>query len=123
MGNVAQRHLYSLYKVSRYFVHLAWLDHCPNVVVDARASGCQVVCSNAGGTVEIAGEDAIVIDEEEWDFKPVKLYEPPRLNFEKKLNNSLHTDYNMDSVADKYENFLKSTGHSISTENIGARRY
>ena len=112
MGNVAQRHLYSLYKVSRYFVHLAWLDHCPNVVVDARASGCQIICSNAGGTVEIAGEDAIVIDEEEWDFKPVKLYEPPRLNFEKKLNNSLHTDYNMDSVADKYENFLKLTLNS-----------
>lgn len=108
MGNITQQHLYSLYKISKYFIHLAWLDHCPNVVVDARASGCQIICSNAGGTVEIAGEDAIVIEEDEWDFKPVKLYEPPPLNFEKKLNNSLFVDYNMESVADRYENFLKT---------------
>ena len=37
--------LLSLYKRSKYFIHLAWLDHCPNVVVDARASGLIVIGS------------------------------------------------------------------------------
>ena len=42
-------------KACSTFVHLAWLDHCPNVVVDAMACGCHIVCSNAGGTKEIPG--------------------------------------------------------------------
>ena len=57
--------------LSAAFIHLAWLDHCPNVVVDARAAACQIICSSAGGTKEIAGPSAIVIEEDEWDFEPV----------------------------------------------------
>ena len=107
VGEATIPQLISLYKRSKYFVHLAWLDHCPNVVVDARASGCQIICSSAGGTKEIVGPDAIVIEEEEWDFKPTKLYEPPLLDFDKKIKNSWKTDYNMSVVADKYKNFLE----------------
>jgi glycosyltransferase involved in cell wall biosynthesis len=108
LGSVSQQQLYSIYKTTKYFIHLAWLDHCPNVVVDAYASGCQVICSSAGGTREIAGEGAIIIEEGEWDFEPVKLYDPPPLNFEKKLNNDFQTDYNMFNVANKYESFMES---------------
>jgi glycosyltransferase involved in cell wall biosynthesis len=107
VGNVDITKLISLYKRSKYFLHLAWLDHCPNVVVDARASGCKVVCSSAGGTKEIAGPDAIVLEEEEWDFKPVKLYEPPRINFDKKIKNIWDIDYNMEKVAERYMEFLR----------------
>ena len=51
-NNMASKYckIYKMYKASTHFVHLAWLDHCPNVVVDARASGCKIVCSSAGGT-------------------------------------------------------------------------
>ena len=86
---------------------MAWLDHCPNVVVDARASGCQIICSSAGGTREIAGLEAIVIQEPEWDFKPVKLYEPLKLDFYKKVKNTTEVSYDMSSVAKKYKTFLK----------------
>jgi len=106
-GDLPQKALIALYKRSKYCLHLAWLDHCPNVVVDARASGCKVVCSSAGGTKEIAGPDAIVIEEEPWDFEPVYLYQPPKLDFNKVVDNPYNSDYNMIEVAKKYENFMR----------------
>lgn len=106
IGEVDQIQLLSLYKSASYFIHLAWLDHCPNVVVDARAAGCQIICSSAGGTKEIAGPDAIIIEEEEWDFSPVRLYEPPQLDFSRKINNSFDSDYDMLNIAKEYCNFL-----------------
>jgi len=107
MGQLSQDQLYSLYKVSTNFLHLAWLDHCPNVVVDARAAGCHIICSTAGGTREIAGLNSTLIEEPEWDFKPTELYNPPSMDFSKKLNNELESCYNMASVAEKYEAALR----------------
>ena len=107
-GDLPHNALIALYKRSKYFLHLAWLDHCPNVVVDARACGCQIVCSSAGGTREIAGTDAIVVQEDEWDFEPLDLYEPPKMDFSKKIQNAFDSNYDMRGVAKQYENFLIS---------------
>jgi glycosyltransferase involved in cell wall biosynthesis len=109
VGNLKQHQLYALYKKSKYFVHLAWLDHCPNVVVDARASGCQIICSSAGGTKEIAGDNAIVIAEPEWDMEPVDLYSPPDINFSILFDKKCEKSYNigMNIVVEKYLNFIK----------------
>ena len=117
VGKISISQLISLYKRSKYFLHLAWLDHCPNVVVDARASGCQIIYSSAGGTKEIAGPDAIVIEEDEWDFEPVKLYEPPVMDFTKKVKNVYENDYNMTKVAEQYLNFLKHFGNKSYENN------
>ena len=80
-GNLEWDQLISLYKRSKYFIHLALMDHCPNVVVDARAAGCKIICSSSGGTKEIAGINSVIVQDMEWDFKPFKLYEPPTLDF------------------------------------------
>ena len=117
LGELSQQELYSLYKGSKYFIHLAWLDHCPNVVVDARACGCKIICSSAGGTHEIAGKDAIIIQEDEWDFEPVKLYDPPPMDFNKKVDNLRHSvlhnewdnDYNMKDIATRYLDFIRGS--------------
>ena len=105
VGELTQEKLFSLYKKSKYFLHLGWLDNCPNVVVDARACGSQIVCSSAGGTHEIAGISAIVI-EEEWDFKPTKLYNPPLLNFKKTIKNSHDSCFNITEITKKYVDFI-----------------
>jgi len=108
VGHLKQNQLYALYKKSKYFIHLAWLDHCPNVVIDARACGAQIICSSAGGTKEIAGEDAIVIAEPEWDMNPVDLYNPPNINFNKTFDKEYPICYNIDMniVAQKYLDFI-----------------
>lgn len=107
-GNLDWKTLISLYKASSIFIHLAWLDHCPNVVVDARASGCKIVCSSTGGTKEIAGTDAIIIEEEEWDYEPTMLYEPPELDFNRV--NKMGCDSNLDIIlcTNKYLGVLES---------------
>jgi len=109
VGELSYEKLLSLYKRSKYFLHLAWLDHCPNVVVDARASGCQIVCSSAGGTREIAGLDSTIIMEDEWDYKPTKLYSPPPLNFQRKIKNIYDVEYNMSTVTEKYIKFINKS--------------
>ena len=108
VGNLPHDALIALYKRSKYFLHLSWLDHCPNVVVDARASGCRIICTDAGGTKEIAGANAIVLQEEEWDFEPLDLYNPPDINFDKKIDNVSNSGYNIDmnSVFEKYSQFI-----------------
>ena len=99
--------LISLYKVSKYFIHLAWLDHCPNVVVDARAAGCHIVCSSAGGTKEIAGKDSTIIEEDVWDFSPVKLYNPPIMDFSKKINVAKESEIDIKNTSKYYLNVFK----------------
>ena len=115
IGEISQEKLYSLYKTSTHLVHLAWLDHCPNVVVDARACGCKIVCSSTGGTKEISGPDAIVVEEEEWDFQPIDLYSPPQMDFSRKNNNTWDIDYNMERVAKEYESFFTSTRRELDS--------
>ena len=67
-----------------------------------------VICSSSGGTKEIAGPDAIIIQEDDWDFSPLELYKPPPMDFSKKSENTWHVndDYGMPSVCQKYYNFI-----------------
>lgn len=104
-GNLDIPTLISLYKKSDYFVHLAFLDHCPNVVVDASACGCRIICSSTGGTKEVA-LNATLIEESEWDFRPLKLYQPPKMDFSRKRENDWNTNIDMSYVASQYSKFL-----------------
>ena len=94
-------------KRSSTFLHLAWLDHCPNVVVDARACGCKIVCSSSGGTKEIAGPNSIVIKEKDWNFQPIDLYNPPSMDFKNFYENKSISEMNIDLVAKKYMDVCK----------------
>jgi len=98
--------LLSLYKRSSTFVHLAYLDHCPNVVVDAQACGCRVICSSSGGTSEIVENGTIVV-EEDWDFKPCKLYSPPKINFNSFKHCSMTKNRNIVNCTKKYYDIIK----------------
>ena len=94
--------LISLFKISDYFLHLSWLDHCPNVVIDARACGCHIVCSSAGGTKEICGINSSIVQEDEWDYSPIKLYSPPKMDFTNIKNGDYESKISMKDVAEKY---------------------
>jgi len=108
IGNLTWDQLISLYKRSKYFIHLALMDHCPNVVVDARASGCKIICSSSGGTKEIAGKNSVIIQDMEWDFTPFKLYQPPELDFSRQCESPENIkSIDIKDVADSYLSFFE----------------
>ena len=96
----------SLYKRSKVFLHLAFLDHCPNVVVDARASGCKVIVASSGGTREISGPESLVVQDMEWDLRPLDLYSPPPLDFTKTFVNNIQSSIDIKETALKYTQTL-----------------
>lgn len=108
LGDLPWYKMISVMKSSKNFLHLALLDHCPNVVVDARACGCKIYCSSTGGTREISGPNAVVLQEEEWDFSPIELYSPPKITNYSFVDNS-QWDVPIDIVgcAKRYEEILK----------------
>ena len=108
VGQLSWEQCISLYKRSKVFVHLAFLDHCPNVAVDARASGCKLVVTSSGGTKEIVGVGDIVVEDLDWDLKPIDLYSPPQLNYEKKSYNTVDSNIDIRIVSNTYLKALKS---------------
>ena len=108
VGNLNQKQLFALYKKAKFFIHLASLDCCPNVVVDARACGCKIVCTDSGGTIEIAVSEAVILKDLEWDFEPLDLYNPFTLDFnilsDKK---GINSDVDMTNISSRYINFIK----------------
>ena len=108
VGHLEWPQLISLYKRCQFFIHLALMDHCPNVVIDARASGCKIICTNSGGTKEIAGLDAVIVKDMEWNFLPFQLYNPPLLDFTSITTNSYDHVCNINNVGKKYLNFMRN---------------
>lgn len=106
-GQISWESCISLYKRAKVFIHLAFLDHCPNVVVDARASGCEIVVSSSGGTKEISGFGSTIIKDIDWDFKPIDLYSPPDLNFLETYKNDIESNIDITQVSKKYLNALE----------------
>jgi glycosyltransferase involved in cell wall biosynthesis len=108
LGDVGWETAISVYKRSKYFIHLSWFDSCPNVVVDAKNCGCIIICTSLGGTWEIAGEDSIVIKDMDWDYKtPVNYKKVHPLDFSKKVKSKKDKNLNIDYVAKKYIEILQ----------------
>lgn len=111
LGDLDYASLLALYKRSSTFVHLAYLDHCPNVVVDAQASGCNIVCSSSGGTKEIVTKGTVVL-EEDWDMTPCALYKPPVMDFSKRRSvtqaESIDTFKHFQKCVDSYFDVMES---------------
>lgn len=81
MGFIDPLELPKFYRSCDLLAHLAWIDHCPNSVVEALVSGLPVICTNNGGTKELVKDSGIVIQSEpEYDFKLCWLYQPPKID-------------------------------------------
>ena len=106
LGELVYPQLISLYHRSSTFVHLAYLDHCPNVVIDAQAAGCKIICSSTGGTHEVV-DNGIMILEDEWDFKPCALYKPPQMDFSKVKEIAVHRDFRDRKTGKKVSRFVQ----------------
>ena len=77
-------------------------------MVDAKSSGCRIVCSGSGGTPEIAGKDAIIIvDENEHGYDAWDYNVPTTLDFSRSMNGHYEVDLSINFVADRYLEFLE----------------
>jgi glycosyltransferase involved in cell wall biosynthesis len=54
--------LSDIYKKSDYLLFPSYGDSCPNVVLEAMASGCKVLYNRWGGTIELVGESGMALD-------------------------------------------------------------
>ena len=67
-GSIPHDMCLEFFSVADWMIHLAWLDHCPNVVVEALSQDCPVICTDSGGTKEIVRDNGMLIKE----IKPYK---------------------------------------------------
>ena len=105
-GSIPHSICSEVFSIADWMIHLAWLDHCPNVVVEALGSGCPVICTDSGGTAEIVRENGVIINEsKKYQFELCDYDNPPGINAalidlpEIKVK----TDYlKIESIAKKY---------------------
>jgi len=103
-----------VYSIADWMIHLAWLDHCPNVVIEAISCGCPVICTDSGGTKEIVGKNGIILNEDiGYNFELLDYDKPynfsfPDIQLIKPDIDSTHL--NIDIVTEKYYDVLTGGG-------------
>ena len=82
LGRLNQKKLSSYIKMCDCFIHLCWMESCPNGVVEAIAANKTVITNNIGGTREIVEPSGGIICEidKKYDLEPCRLYSPPKIN-------------------------------------------
>jgi len=117
MGRQSIADIYSITAGCEFVVHLAYLDCCPNSVIESLVAGKRVLFSKSGGTPEIVKDSGVGIDDEEYRFKAIDLYFPPKLPMDdivdgyRRLADSKtridRNDLHIDTVADQYIRYVK----------------
>jgi len=79
-GSVDSTTYMQIYSVANWMLHLAWADHCPNVVVEALSQGTPVICSEVGGTKELVGDYGIVLKEKQYNYELFNYDVPPTID-------------------------------------------
>jgi glycosyltransferase involved in cell wall biosynthesis len=115
-GNQQHDICLQLYSISDWFIHLAWLDHCPNVVVEALSQGCPIICTDSGGTHEIVRNNGLIIKEKyQYQYELCDYDNPPDIDLDvvigEKIN--VNADYiDIENVANMYEKAFQDTMNS-----------
>lgn len=98
-GSVAEEVYMQIYAVADWFLHLAWLDHCPNVVIEALSQGTPVICSDSGGTKELIGNYGIVLKERDTYCYELADYDnPPQIDITQLGHIPERKDLHYDSI-------------------------
>ena len=94
-------------------IHMAWLDHCPNVVVEAISQDCPVICTDSGGTKELVGSGGLVVPETtQYNFELTDYDDPYAIDLSglsKTILEELEVDkdnIDLEKSADEYEKVL-----------------
>jgi len=90
-----------VYSASNWMIHLAYLDHCPNVVCEALNQSTPVICSSDGGTKELVKDFGIIIKEQtDFQYELFDYDNPPEIDIKQLTTlpnkNSLGAHENID---------------------------
>jgi glycosyltransferase involved in cell wall biosynthesis len=81
LGHLGDAALAAAMRESWVFLYFPWYDWCPNVVVEAMANGCYVVCGNQGGHAEmVQGYGTVVKTDETIEPHMIEKYKVPKLD-------------------------------------------
>lgn len=84
-GDLDHESCLELYSQCDAMIHLAYADHCPNTCVEALGCGIQLICTNIGGSKELASTNCgfngvILREEKEFDNEAFDYDNPPNLD-------------------------------------------
>jgi len=117
-GHVKHEVYMQVYAMSDWMIHLEWLGHCPNVVIEALSQNTPVICSNVGGVKELIGNYGLVLNEEQqYNYELVDYENPPMIDVTQvtylpdrdQLSKNMIADINIVNVANKYVKVLEAT--------------
>lgn len=106
-----------IFSAANWMLHLAWLDHCPNTVVEALSQKTPVICSEHGGTKELVqGYGVILKEKNDYRFELADYDNPPKIDImqikEKLPEKSMLSDafdVSMSNCLSGYISFLQQT--------------
>lgn len=117
VGNVQSGDVITYLKKAHIFIHLSWLEACPNSVVEAVGNYIPTICNNVGGTRQVIEEtngglisecdDEKLLDEFLYGEKMLDLDSPP------KIKHNIVVD-DIIKLINNYENYF----NQIDTKNI-----
>ncbi|MBI4179193.1 glycosyltransferase family 4 protein [bacterium] len=123
LGDISQLELSEWMRGADVFVHPAWRDWCPNVVVQSLACGVPVVCPDMGGTKEIVGEAGLVLDSGETEtYEPLPLYDESQIA---RLDSLKLAEAITSVLARKAEYWVRAVRRTetVLSMNLAARSY
>jgi len=113
VGNIRHEECLQIFAIADWMIHLAWLDHCPNSVVEGMSQGCGIICASSGGTKEAVGKNGIIVQEkEEYKYQLTDYDAPPEIDFSNiiipeklEIDNSI---LDIRKIAEKYLKVIES---------------
>jgi glycosyltransferase involved in cell wall biosynthesis len=115
-GSIDEDVYFEFYSFANWMIHLAWLDHCPNVVCESLSQNTPVICASSGGTREIVNEFGIVLNEtQQYNYELTDYDHPPQIDVEQIDLRALiskpsgsHAVIDIISIAKQYIDFLNT---------------
>ena len=120
LGEKSNRKTISIMKACDYQIHLAFIDICPNIVLEGLACGLNVLCTNLGGTPELVKNNGVILNVDKfWKTRYLKKLIEDLDNLKPKIvANGIHkllkiknkidvSKYNINLIAKEYVKNIK----------------
>jgi len=116
LGKIPNSSVIRLIAGCRFVSHLAFMDCCPNSVVESLVCGKPVLYANSGGMKELVGSFGFCVRDGKYDFTLIDLYSPPILDMAEvvrgyqslvSMEHRQCTDLFIGCIADQYIRFIR----------------